>query len=137
MHIGKGCNICCNIMTSEPYLIEIGNNVTISGNVTFVTHDNYVCKLFGNGNDLYGKIHIGDNCFIGMNSSIMYGINLPASVIVGCGSVVTRFPKRESVVIAGNLARVIGDVDTFGYKFKDKVIYTGDCSVEKREKGIA
>ena len=39
MEIGGGCNICCNIMTSEPYLVRIGENVTISGNVTFVTHD--------------------------------------------------------------------------------------------------
>lgn len=47
MKIGKNCNICCNIMTAEPYMIEIGNNVTISGNVVFVTHDNSVAKLFG------------------------------------------------------------------------------------------
>ena len=31
MTIGKGCNICCNIMNTEPYLITIGDNVTISG----------------------------------------------------------------------------------------------------------
>ncbi len=31
MKIGQDCNICCNIMNTEPYLITIGNNVTISG----------------------------------------------------------------------------------------------------------
>ena len=47
--IGENCTICCNIMSAEPYLIEIGNYVTISGNVVFVTHDNSVSKFFGGG----------------------------------------------------------------------------------------
>lgn len=45
--IGENCTICCNILSAEPYLIEIGNDVTISGNVLFVTHDNSVAKFFG------------------------------------------------------------------------------------------
>lgn len=47
--IGENCTICCNILSAEPYLIEIGNDVTISGNVVFVTHDNSVAKFFGGG----------------------------------------------------------------------------------------
>lgn len=47
--IGENCTICCNILSAEPYLIEIGNDVTISGNVLFVTHDNSVAKFFGGG----------------------------------------------------------------------------------------
>ena len=38
--IGKDCLLCSSPMTREPYLINIGNNVTVSTNVTFVTHDN-------------------------------------------------------------------------------------------------
>lgn len=74
--IGENCTICCNILSAEPYLIEIGNDVTISGNVVFVTHDNSVAKFFGRGYDLYGRITIGNNCFIGQNSTIMYGVTL-------------------------------------------------------------
>ena len=36
--IGKDCLLCSSPMTREPYLINIGNNVTVSTNVTFVTH---------------------------------------------------------------------------------------------------
>ena len=88
MKIGGGCNICCNIMTSEPYLIRIGENVTISGNVTFVTHDNSISKVSPQYANLFGYIEIGDNCFVGQNSTIMYGCILANNIIIASGSVV-------------------------------------------------
>ena len=39
MKIGENTNICSNIMTPEVGLIELGDNVTIAGNVHFITHD--------------------------------------------------------------------------------------------------
>ena len=44
--IGKDCLLCSSPMTREPYLINIGNNVTVSTNVTFVTHDNSIKLLY-------------------------------------------------------------------------------------------
>ena len=44
MHIGKDCNICDNITTTEGYLITLGDNVTLAGGVLFVTHDNSISK---------------------------------------------------------------------------------------------
>ena len=35
MHIGKDCNICDNITTTEGYLITLGDNVTLAGGGTF------------------------------------------------------------------------------------------------------
>lgn len=101
MKIGKNCNICCNIATVEPYLIEIGDNVTISGDVTFITHDNSVCKIYGSGNDLFGKICIGNNCFIGSHSVILYGVTIKEDTIVGAGSVVTKSPEEKGVILGG------------------------------------
>ena len=71
MKIGKGCAIFCNIMTPEPYLIELGDNVTIAGNVSFVTHDNSSIKVNSSKANLFGYIKIGNNVFIGQNSTIM------------------------------------------------------------------
>lgn len=59
--IGKQCNICSDIVTSEPYLIEIGSNVTIGGHVELITHDNSISKIMPEKTDLFGKIVIGDN----------------------------------------------------------------------------
>lgn len=35
MHIGKDCNICDNITTTEGYLITLSDNVTLAGVGTF------------------------------------------------------------------------------------------------------
>lgn len=108
MSIGGGCNICCNIMCSEPYLISIGNNVTISGNVTFVTHDNSVCKISKEFANLFGFIKIGDNCFIGQNAILMYGVTLSDNIIVASGSVVCNSFIESNIIVGGNPARKIG-----------------------------
>lgn len=54
MKIGKNCTICCNIMTEEPELVSIGDNVTISVNVKFVTHDNSFAKIDKYHSNLFG-----------------------------------------------------------------------------------
>ena len=46
--IGENCNIYSNICTPEPYLISIGNNVTIAPGCRFITHDNSVSKVIPN-----------------------------------------------------------------------------------------
>lgn len=113
MKIGKRSSIFCNIMTSEPYLIEIGDNVTIAGNVCFVTHDNSSIKVNPSKANLFGYIKIGNNVFIGQNSTIMYGVTLPNDVIVASGSVVVNSFSQERIIIGGNPARIIGRWDSF------------------------
>lgn len=113
MTIGKNCNICCNIMTSEPYLIKMGDNVTISGNVVFVTHDNSINKIDSSCANLFGYICIGNNCFIGQNALIMYGVSLADDIIVAAGSVVTKSFAENRIIIAGNPAKKIGTWDEF------------------------
>ena len=122
-------------MSAEPYLIEIGDDVTISHGVDFITHDNSVCKIFGVDHDLYGKIVIGNECFIGAHAVLMYGVTLPNRVIVAAGSVVTKSPETGNVILGGNPARVIGSLDQFGEKTKMKEIHAGHLSyAEKRQK---
>ena len=133
--IGNGCTICCNILSAEPYLIEIGSNVTISGNVVFVTHDNSVAKIFG-GHDLYGRIIVGNNCFIGQNSTIMYGVTLADNIIVGAGSVVTKSVTESNVIIAGNPAKIVGAWENFSKKVNDNAICTKGFSAEEKKQKV-
>lgn len=125
-------NICSNISKNEPHLIWIGNNVTISGNVEFVTHDNSISKVFpGEASDLFGRIIIGENCFIGAGSVIMYGVTLADNIIVAAGSVVTRSFLQSNIVIGGNPARVLTTWDKFGEKSRPYIWNLGDVSHEE------
>ena len=102
--------------SAEPYLLEIGNDVTIASGCNFVLHDNSVIKLGIDATDYFGKIKIGNNCFIGVNVTILPGVTIGNSTIVGAGSVVTKSYSDGNVVIAGNPAKVICTIDEFREK---------------------
>lgn len=108
-----------NIAKNEPHLISIGKNTTIAGEVEFVTHDNSVSKVIPNSTDLFGKITIGENCFIGARSVILYGVSIADNVIVAAGSVVTRSVHQSNVIVAGNPAKVISDWKSYKEKYED------------------
>lgn len=104
--VGENCNIYSDITTPESYLISIGNNVTISTDVQFITHDNSICKLDSQFTDVFGEIAIGNNVFIGARSLVLPGVTIGNDVIVGAGSVVTNSISSGKVV-AGNPAKII------------------------------
>ena len=97
MRIGKGTKIFSKpsgvfIDLTRPWLIDIGENVQITIGVKILTHGydwsvlkGYFGKVLGSA----GKVTIGNNCFIGMNSVILKGTTIGNNVIVGAGSVVT------------------------------------------------
>ena len=119
VNIGNDCLICSNVVTYEPFLIKIGNHTTISTNVLFLTHDYSSHLVIEGSSNLYGKITIGDGCFIGANSIIMYGVTLGNNIIVGAGSVVTKSFIEENIIIAGNPARVVGTWDDYRKKYSN------------------
>ena len=47
IEIGENVRSFTQISIAEPYLLKIKNNVTISTNVTFISHDNSLTKLIG------------------------------------------------------------------------------------------
>lgn len=110
--------INCNIAVSEPHLITIGGNTTIAGGVHLITHDNSISKVLPNTTDVFGRITIGRNCFIGQNAIVLYGVTIADNVIVAAGSVVTKSIKDSYVIVAGNPAKVISTWESFGEKNK-------------------
>jgi len=105
--IGKKCKFYSLEFYSEPYLIEIGDNVIVSGDVKFLTHDGsfYLFKKRDAG-CVYGKIKIGDNCFIGMNAIICPNTQIGNNCIIGAGTVV-RGDIPDNSVVMGNPCKVI------------------------------
>lgn len=101
---------------SEPYLIEIGDDVCISFGCTFITHDAavHVCERFYNNERLfkYGKIKVGNNVFIGCNSTILPNVTIGDNCIIGSCSVLTKsVPSNE--VWAGNPAHFVSTIENF------------------------
>lgn len=134
--IKYGENFRCfsNIIGNEPYLIEIGDNVTISTDVKFITHDNSAIKVIDNTTDIFGKIHIGNNCFIGINSLILPGVNISDNIIVGAGSVITKSFNEPNIIIAGNPAKKISTIEKYSENIKNFAVNTKGMSyIEKRD----
>ena len=134
--IGKNVRTFSPISSAETYLITVGNNVTISSGVKFITHDNSIIKFCVNATDLVGKIKIGNNCFVGMNSILLPGVEIGDNSIVAAGSVVTKkFP--DGVIIGGNPAKIIGNVNDFVEKHKRKAFNFKGMSLLQRRIEIA
>jgi len=106
--IGVDCELQTMAFSTEPYLIEIGNHVGISNGTVLITHDAGIrCfkEEFPN-NDIFGKIKIGNNVFIGINCTILPNTAIGDNCIVGAGSVVRgKFPDNS--VIIGNPAKIL------------------------------
>ena len=70
--VGERCrliDIDSRTFSSEPYLISLGNHVTLTTGVRFITHDGGVW-VFRDENpeiDVIAPIKIGNNVFVGNN----------------------------------------------------------------------
>lgn len=117
--VGEHCVIfhtaTVTIDTTRPELLEIGDCVKITKGCTILTHgyDWSVMNVkYGNIMGSAGKVKIGNNVFIGMNSTILKGVTIGDNVIIGAGAVVTKNVPSDCVV-AGNPAKVIYDLETY------------------------
>jgi acetyltransferase-like isoleucine patch superfamily enzyme len=117
LRIGKDVRITRRpYFGGEPFLISIGNHVTISFNVHFVNHDGgtwvFRDRPEYKGLQRFGRIDILDNCFIGANTTILPGVTIGPNVVVGAGSVVTRDLPANGVY-GGVPARFICTLDEY------------------------
>lgn len=120
--------------SSEPFLIEIGDNVTITRDVAFYTHDGGV-GLFRKeypGMNVFGKIVIGNNVFIGSHCILLPGIEIGNNVVIGAGSVITKSIPANCVAV-GAPATVIKSLDEYKQNALEKAIYIKENDPEKRK----
>ena len=65
--------------------------------------------------DVFGKIEIGNNVYIGNNAMIMPGVMCGNNVIIAAGSVVTK-SIPNNVVVGGNPAKILCTFDDYYMK---------------------
>jgi acetyltransferase-like isoleucine patch superfamily enzyme len=131
--IGNNVKLYSELNTNEPYLISIGNDVTVSGGVSFITHDNSIIKMNEDKTLVLGRIKIGNKCFIGYGSIILPGIEIANNVIVGAGSVITKSIMEEGVIIAGNPAKKISTIDEYLNKYYSIAVNTDSMDFETKK----
>lgn len=128
--------------------IHIGDGVTVSREVLFLTHDYAAHTIFGGGvtatispsdvavlaaQDAKDKllvlrdICVEDNCFIGARVTLLPGTHIGKNSLIGAGAVVKGNIPEGSIVI-GNPARVIGKTDEWLQKKAELLKEKGELS---------
>lgn len=123
---------CVFSSSSKGDKIIIGNNCTCTG-VTFLAHDAspalFIAEL--NNQELHpclafsrrsyrSPIRLGDNVFVGYNSTILPGVSICNNVVIAAGSVVTK-SIFEDGVYGGNPAKYLMPISEFVDKYKQKL----------------
>lgn len=122
--IGERVNIYAPNKTiidmTRPWLLDIGDDVQITEEVTILTHgyDWSVLKgVYGEVLGSSGGVKIGNNVFIGMKTTILKGVHIGNNVIIGANSLVNK-DIPDNCVVAGNPAKVIMTLEQYYEKRK-------------------
>ncbi|MBV5315334.1 MAG: acyltransferase [Prolixibacteraceae bacterium] len=116
---------------SEPFLISVGNHVTLAHNVTFHTHDGgiWIFREEFPQINIYGPINIGNNVFIGSNVIILPNVKIGDNVVIGAGSVVTK-SLESNCIYAGNPAKMIKTVAQYKEKAIQNAIHVDSSNMQ-------
>lgn len=117
VRIGAECRWICpssHTFGSEPYLITIGDHVTIGEGVRFITHDGGVWVLRSKhpNLDIINPISIGNNVFLGSQVMILPGVTIGENVVIGARAVVTRSIPSNHIAV-GVPARVVSTLSDY------------------------
>jgi len=111
--IGDRCTIHNNfINVCEP--VEIGNDVGLSPDTSFLTHGYWLSVLEGFPASFSG-IKIGNGVIIGYRSLILMSVEIVANTVIGAQSVVTKSISRSGIY-AGSPVKFIKEIIPLTYE---------------------
>lgn len=101
----NGCSINCMCE------VVIGNNVMFGEGVKIYDHNHNVIQqhpLQIQREQLkYGKVEIGDNCWLGSNVIVLRGVTIGANCVIGAGCVIHKDIPANSIVRTGTNCEII------------------------------
>lgn len=110
---------------TAPWLVTMGDNITLTRGVCILTHDYGWSVLKKNGafkGAVLGSqapVKIGNNVFVGVNTVVTKGVTIGDNVIIGAGSVVSK-DCESGFVYAGNPANKIMTIEEYAFKRERK-----------------
>ncbi len=138
-HIKMGINIRFTgkiDFGTEPYLIELGNDITIANGAIFYTHDGgvWVFRKTHPGINIYKKIIIGNNVFIGGHTIILPGVKIGNNVVIGAGSIITKDVESDSVYCGVPAKKVRTIEDYYTKSIQNAIFIDNKLSQEQQIK---
>ncbi|MBI6066215.1 acyltransferase [Clostridium perfringens] len=109
---------------TRPWLIEIGDNVVLTKGVSILTHGYDLSVIMNKTGNLYGssgKVKIGNNVFVGVNSTILKGVSIGNNVIIGANSLINK-NIPDNCVVVGNPAKIIMSLEEYEKKRAKKYL---------------
>lgn len=122
---------------SEPWIITIGDNVYITNNCQFITHDGGTLLFRKDIPDLEitKPIIIKNNVYIGNNVTILPGVTIGNNVVIGTGSIVTK-NVPDNCVVAGVPAKFIKSIDQYREKLISESIHLGHLQGKEKDNAL-
>jgi acetyltransferase-like isoleucine patch superfamily enzyme len=113
VQIGKNCVINNGVIlqSCENEEIILGNNVIISYNATILTCSLNTKKFPQEKIHFSSSVIIGDDVWIGANTTILPGVTIGEGAIIAAGSIVTK-DISTNCIVGGIPAKVIRSVNT-------------------------
>jgi acetyltransferase-like isoleucine patch superfamily enzyme len=137
VRVGNRCRILDDprrVFGSEPYLVTLGDHVSITGGVTFITHEGGVWLLRESepDADIFKPITVGNNVFIGAKATIMPGVKIGNNVVVGASALVAR-DVPDNTIVGGVPAKVIADSNEFIARVIPELVRVRSMSPHKKK----
>ncbi len=115
--IGNSCLICPGVRISSADSIEINDNVMLASQVFITDADWHGTYDRVNTVGETKPVLIKENAWIGDRATICKGVIIGENSIVGAGAVVVK-PVPDNVVVAGNPAKIVRELDPEAEYFK-------------------
>lgn len=118
IYVGKGCFVGRPYNFFQAYGgIYIGNYVQFATRVSLLTSNHDIYNQYIRH---HSPIVIGDYCWLGMNTTILAGVELGPRTIVAAGAVVNKSFPEGFCILGGVPAKVIKKLDREQF---DKLLY--------------
>lgn len=109
--INKNCSFHGNIQLAacESTYIKIGKECMFSHDIFLRTTDSHAILYKGKRINQAKNIQIGNKVWIGMQTIILKGANIPDGCIIGARSTITNSIMKSNSIYAGSPAKLIKD----------------------------